>query len=211
MIKTEAPIRILIADDHPFFLDGLAANVEAEPDMTVVARASDGRAAVALAREPRPEVILMDLRMPTMNGVEAIREIVGFDAGSRIIVLTTYDGDEDIHRALKAGAKAYLLKDAFREELLAAIRAVHAGRRHIPPQVASRLAERMGSDDLTEREIGVLRLVAAGKSNREIGEALQIAEGTVKAHVNNILNKLGANDRTHAAMIALQRGLFRFD
>jgi len=211
-MDTEGQIRILIADDHPFFLDGLAANVEAEPDMTVVARAADGRAAVTLAREHRPDVILMDLRMPALNGVEAIREIVGGgDATSRIIVLTTYDGDEDIHRALKAGAKAYLLKDAFREELLAAIRAVHAGRRHIPPQVASRLAERMGSDELTEREIEVLRLVASGKSNREIGEALRIAEGTVKAHVNNILNKLGANDRTHAAMIALQRGLFRFD
>ena len=153
----------------------------------------------------------MDLRMPTMNGVEAIREIMAADPSSRIIVLTTYDGDEDIYRALKAGAKAYLLKDVFREELLAAIRAVHAGRRHIQPQVASRLAERMGSEELTEREVEVLRLVASGKSNREIGDALRIAEGTVKAHVNNILNKLGANDRTHAAMLALQRGLFRFE
>ena len=210
-MKSEGNIRILIADDHPFFVDGLAANVEAEPDMAVVARASDGREAVARAREHRPDVILMDLRMPTMNGVEAIREITAFEPSSRIIVLTTYDGDEDIYRALKAGAKAYLLKDVFREELLAAIRAVHSGRRHIPAQVASRLAERMGSDELTEREVEVLRLVASGKSNREIGDALLIAEGTVKAHVNNILNKLGANDRTHAAMLALQRGLFRFE
>ena len=204
-------IKILIADDHPFFVDGLAANVEAEADMVVVARAADGREAVARAREHTPDVILMDLRMPVMNGVEAIREILRETPESRIIVLTTYDGDEDIHRALKAGAKAYLLKDVFREELLAAVRGVHSGRRHIPAHVADRLAERMGAEELTDREVGVLRLVAAGRSNREIGEALNIAEGTVKAHVNNILNKMGANDRTHAAMLALQRGLFRFE
>lgn len=210
-MNTGKQIRILVADDHPFFVDGLVANIETEPDMMVVARAPDGRQAVALAREHRPDVTLMDLRMPSLNGVEAIREIMRGAPESRIIVLTTYDGDEDIHRALKAGAKAYLLKDAFREELLAAIRQVHSGRRHIPPQVAGRLAERMATEELTERELEVLRLVAAGKSNREIGDALSIAEGTVKAHVNNILNKLGANDRTHAAMLALQRGLFRFD
>jgi two-component system NarL family response regulator len=192
-------------------VDGLAANVEAEPDMTVVARAADGREAVSLARAHSPDVILMDLRMPTMNGVDATREITAAEPSTRIIVLTTYDGDEDIYRALKAGAKSYLLKDVFREELLAAIRAVHSGRRHIPANVAGRLAERMGGEELTEREVEVLRLVASGKSNREIGDALLIAEGTVKAHVNNILNKLGANDRTHAAMLALQRGLFRFD
>jgi two-component system, NarL family, response regulator len=204
-------IKILIADDHPFFVDGLAANIEAEADMVVVARASDGREAVARAREHAPDVILMDLRMPVMNGVDAIREIMRHAPESRIIVLTTYDGDEDIHRALKAGAKAYLLKDVFREELLAAVRGVHSGKRHIPAHVAGRLAERMGAEELTDREIEVLRLVAAGRSNREIGEALNIAEGTVKAHVNNILNKMGANDRTHAAMLALQRGLFRFE
>lgn len=204
-------IRILIADDHPFFLDGLTANLEAEPDMKVVARAADGRQAVELSRQHAPDVILIDLRMPLMNGVEAIREIMADSPASRIIVLTTYDGDEDIHRALKAGAKSYLLKDVFREELLAAIREVHGGRRHIPAQVAGRLAERAFADELTEREREVLRLIAGGKSNREIGAALSIAEGTVKAHVNNILNKLNANDRTQAAMIALQRGLFRFD
>jgi two-component system NarL family response regulator len=206
-----AQIRILIADDHPFFLDGLAANLEAEPDMNVVGRARDGREAVELCRQHAPDVVLIDLRMPVMNGVEAIREIVVCSPRSRIIVLTTYDGDEDIHRALKAGAKSYLLKDMFREELLAAIREVHDGRRHIPAQVAGRLAERAFADELTEREIEVLRLIASGKSNREIGLSLSIAEGTVKAHVNNILNKLNANDRTQAAMIALQRGLFRFD
>jgi two-component system NarL family response regulator len=204
-------IKILIADDHPFFVDGLAANIETEPDMTIVARAADGLVAVALVREHSPDVILMDLRMPVMNGVEAITQIMRDAPASRIIVLTTYDGDEDIHRALKAGAKAYLLKDAFREELLAAIRGVHSGGRHIPPRVAGRLAERMGAGELTERELEVLRLVAGGRSNREIGEALSIAEGTVKAHVNNILNKLNANDRTHAAMLALERGLFRFE
>lgn len=210
-MSDDGRIKILIADDHPFFVDGLAANVEAEPDMVVVARASDGREAVARAREQRPDVILMDLRMPLMNGVEAIREILREAPERRIIVLTTYDGDEDIHRALKAGAKAYLLKDVFREELLAAVRSVHSGKRHIPAHVAGRLAERMGAEELTDREVEVLRLVAAGRSNREIGEALSIAEGTVKAHVNNILNKMGANDRTHAAMLALQRGLFRFE
>ncbi len=210
-MSDDGKIRILIADDHPFFVDGLAANVEAEADMVVVARASDGREAVARAREHGPDVILMDLRMPVMNGVEAIREIVRAAPESRIIVLTTYDGDEDIHRALKAGAKAYLLKDVFREELLAAVRGVYNGKRHIPAHVAGRLAERMASEELTDREVEVLRLVAAGRSNREIGEALSIAEGTVKAHVNNILNKMGANDRTHAAMLALQRGLFRFE
>jgi two-component system NarL family response regulator len=210
-MSSNGKIKILIADDHPFFVDGLAANVEAEADMVVVARASDGREAVARAREHAPDVILMDLRMPVMNGVEAIREILRETPESRIIVLTTYDGDEDIHRALKAGAKAYLLKDVFREELLAAVRGVHNGKRHIPAHVAGRLAERMGAEELTDREVEVLRLVAAGRSNREIGEALHIAEGTVKAHVNNILNKMGANDRTHAAMLALQRGLFRFE
>lgn len=210
-MSLESPIQILIADDHPFFIDGLAANIEAEADMNVIARAADGREAVRLCQEFRPDVILMDLRMPLMNGVEAIREIMRAEPQSRIIVLTTYDGDEDIHRALKAGAKAYLLKDVFREELLAAIRGVHSGGRHITPQVAGRLAERMETEELTEREVEVLRLVAAGKSNREIGDALSIAEGTVKAHVNNILNKLNANDRTHAAMLALQRGLFRFE
>jgi two-component system NarL family response regulator len=211
MMSDDGKIKILIADDHPFFLDGLAANVEAEADMSVVARAADGRQAVEMCRAHAPDVVLMDLRMPVMNGVEAIREIMRERPESRIIVLTTYDGDEDIHRALKAGAKAYLLKDAFREELIAAVRGVHSGGRHIPARVAGRLAERMGAEELTEREIGVLRLVAAGRSNREIGEALNIAEGTVKAHVNNILNKRGANDRTHAAMLALQRGLFRFE
>ena len=210
-MSDKGKIRILIADDHPFFVDGLAANVEAEADMVVVARASDGREAVRLSKEHAPDVILMDLRMPVMNGVEAIREILREAPERRIIVLTTYDGDEDIHRALKAGAKAYLLKDVFREELLAAVRGVHSGRRHIPAHVAGRLAERMGAEELTDREVEVLRLVAGGRSNREIGEALSIAEGTVKAHVNNILNKMGANDRTHAAMLALQRGLFRFE
>jgi two-component system, NarL family, response regulator len=209
--NTDGQIRILIADDHPFFLDGLTANLEAEPDMTVIASAADGRQAVELCREHAPDVVLIDLRMPVMNGVEAIREIVVCSPASRIIVLTTYDGDEDIHRALKAGAKSYLLKDVFREELLSAIREVHGGRRHIPAQVAGRLAERALVDELTGRELEVLRLIAGGKSNREIGTALNIAEGTVKAHVNNILNKLNANDRTQAAMIALQRGLFRFD
>jgi two-component system NarL family response regulator len=205
------PIRILIADDHPLFLDGLAANLEAEPDLRVVARAPDGRRAIELCREHHPDLVLLDLNMPVMNGVEAIRGIRECAPECRIIVLTTYDGDGDIHRALKAGAHGYLLKDVFREELLATIRDVHAGRRRLQPTVAERLAERTFGEELTERETAVLRLVARGLSNREIGDALSITEGTVKAHVNNILSKLGANDRTHAAMIGLERGLFRFD
>jgi two-component system NarL family response regulator len=210
-MELSEPMKILIADDHPFFIDGLVANLETESDMKVVARAANGEQAVKLSREYRPDVILMDLRMPVMNGVEAICEILAEDPSGRIIVLTTYDGDEDIHRALKCGAKAYLLKDVFREELLKAIRDVYAGRRYISPEVAGRLAERWATEDLTGREVEVLRLIAGGKTNREIGEALMIAEGTVKAHVNNILNKLNANDRTHAAMLALQRGILHLD
>lgn len=210
-MDNESVIKLLIADDHPFFVDGLVANLEAESDLAVVARAANGREAIELYRRHRPDVLMIDLRMPVMNGVEAIEEILKEDTAARIIVLTTYDGDEDIHRALKSGAKAYLLKDVFREELLRAIRDVYAGRRHLPPAVAGRLADRWMTEELTGRELEVLRLIASGRSNREIGEALMIAEGTVKAHVNSILGKLNANDRTHAAMLALQRGILHLD
>jgi two-component system NarL family response regulator len=204
-------IRILIADDHTFFLDGLEANLEAEADFEIVARASDGREAVEQAARLRPDVALVDLRMPGMGGVDAIREMAVSAPETRVVVLTTFDVDEEIFRALKAGAKAYLLKDVFREELVAAIRAVAAGRRHLPLAVAERLAERAVAEELTPREIDVLRLVARGQSNREIGDALEIAEATVKAHLTSIFDKLAAKDRTHAVMIALRRGLIRID
>lgn len=210
-METISQIKLLIADDHPFYVDGLIANLEIEDDLSVAGRAANGEQAVAMFRELKPDLVLMDLRMPVMTGVEAIGEIMKIDPAARIIVLTTYDGDEDIHRALKLGARAYLLKDVFREDLLTAIRDVYAGRRYLPPAVAGRLAERWMTEELTSRELEVLGLIAAGKSNREIGAALNIAEGTVKAHVNSILGKLNANDRTHAAMLALQRGILHLD
>jgi two-component system NarL family response regulator len=206
-----ARIRLLVAEDHAVVRDGLKAILATAPDMEVVAEAADGRVAVQQYREHRPDVVMMDLRLPVLDGADAIAAIVRVDPQARILVLTTFDGDEDIHRALKNGARAYLLKDAFREELFEAIRAVHAGKKVIPPAVASRLAARPFGHELTGREVEVLELIARGRSNREIGEALGIAEGTVKTHVNGILAKLGARDRTDAAMTALKRGIIRLE
>lgn len=200
-------IRVIVIDDHPVVREGLVAMIARQPDMVVVAQGENGQQAIALFKEHRPDVSLIDLRMPGVSGIEAILAIREEFPQSRIIVLTTYDGDEDIYRALKAGVKAYLLKDVFREELLGAIRAVHAGRRHIPVAVATRLAERVASPDLTGREIEVLKLIAQGSSNKEIAHQLAITEGTVKGHVNNILSKMGVDDRTEAAMSALRRGI----
>jgi two-component system NarL family response regulator len=206
-----ARIRVLVVDDHPVVRDGLKALLGAAPDIEVVGEAGDGRAAIAAWREHEPDVALMDLRMPGMDGSDAIAAILRTAPDARIIVLTTFAGDEEIHRALALGARAYLLKDAFGEEIIAAVRAVHAGRRHVPPVVATRLAERPIGRDLTLREVEVLELIARGNSNREIGVELSIAEGTVKAHVNSILGKLAAQDRTEAAMIALKRGIIRLE
>ncbi len=200
-------IRILIADDHPVVREGLAAMINRRPDMQVIGEVADGQAAIDFFRLHRPDLILMDLRMPGTGGVEAISAIRAAAPDARIIILTTYDGDEDIYRGLQAGARAYLLKDTPRGELLDTIRAVHAGQRHIPAQIAARLAERVTMPDLTERELDVLRLIVDGKSNREIGQALNITEGTVKAHVNSILGKLGVDDRTQATTEALRRGI----
>lgn len=200
-------IRVIVIDDHPVVREGLAAMIARQPDMAVVAQGENGKQAIALFKEHRPDVSLIDLRMPGVSGIEAILTIREEFPQSRIIVLTTYDGDEDIYRALKAGVKAYLLKDVFREELLEAIRAVHAGRRHIPVAVATRLAERVAAPDLTSREIEVLTLIAKGSSNKEIARQLAISEGTVKGHVNNILSKMGVDDRTEAATSALRRGI----
>ena len=200
-------IRVLIADDHPVVCIGLLGIISAQPDMVVVGQARTGTQAVALARKHSPNVILMDLRMPEMSGVEAISAIRREFPQARIIVLTTFDGDEDIYRSLQAGAQGYLLKDMFFNELEEAVRKVHAGLRRIPNVVADRLAERMGSSDLTGRELEVLEQIVKGKSNKEIASALRISEATVKSHINNLLSKLGVTDRTQAATTALQRGL----
>ncbi len=210
-MTNQLPIRVLLADDHPVVREGLAALLNRRPDTTVIGEVANGQEAVDFFRRAQPDVTLMDLRMPIMGGVEAIHAIRAEFPAARIIVLTTYDGDEDIYRALQAGAQGYLLKDAPREELLAAVRAVHDGQKCIPAALAAKLAERVFSPELTAREREVLALIVAGHSNREIGEALVVSEGTVKAHVNSILGKLGVNDRTQAVTAALRRGLVRLD
>jgi two-component system NarL family response regulator len=200
-------IRIMVIDDQAVVRQGFVALVNTVADMVVVAEGTDGQQAVDLYRLHRPDVTLMDLRMPKMGGVEAISAIRKEFRDARLIVLTTYDGDEDIYRSLQAGAQGYLLKDVFFEELEDAIRKVNNGLRWIPAQVAERLAERMGSSDLTAREVEVLENIVAGNSNKAIANRLNISEATVKSHINSILNKLGVNDRTQAATTALQRGL----
>jgi two-component system, NarL family, response regulator len=204
-----SPITILIADDHPVVREGLAALIDRRPDMTVVAEVSNGRELVAAFLLHRPDVTLVDLRMPELDGADAIAAIRERAPGARVIVLTTYDDDDDIQRSLRAGAKAYMLKDAPRDELIACIKAVHEGRTLIPPAIAAKLAESIGAPPLTARELEVLGLVAEGKSNREIATLLFITEGTVKSHLSAILSKLDAADRTQAVTIALKRGLLR--
>jgi two-component system, NarL family, response regulator len=200
-------IRVLIADDHPIVSQGLAVLLECKPDITVVGQACNGREAIALYREHQPDVTLMDLRMPEMGGVEAIAALCAEFSDPRIIVLTTFDGDEDIYRGLRAGAKGYLLKDTKPDDLLTAIHTVHSGKQHIPSEVAVKLVERMSNPELSERELEVLRQMATGMSNHEIGTALNITESTVKFHINRILSKLGVSDRTQAVIIALRRGI----
>ena len=204
-------ITILTVDDHPLIRDGLAAVIGREPDMRVVAEAGDGEEALELYRAHQPSIVLMDLRMPVMDGVEAIQAIRGEFPGARIIALTTYEGDEDIYQALAAGASGYLLKDMLRTELIEVIRKVHQGFRGIPPAVAAKLAVHTPRIGLTPRELEVLRLMAEGKSNPEIAADLGRAEGTMKIHVQNILQKLGAADRTQAVTLALRRGIIHLD
>jgi len=207
VIRQPGLIRILTVDDHPLLRSGIETLVNAEADMKLVAEASNGRQAVELYRLHRPDVTLMDLQMPEVSGAEAIAEIQSEFQDARIIVLTTYRGDAQILRALKAGARAYLLKSQLHRELLDTIRAVHAGQKRIPPDIAAELAEHATDDALSSREIDVLRLIAAGNSNKLIADQLSIGEATVKSHVANILSKLSANDRAHAVTIGLKRGM----
>ena len=200
-------IRILAADDHPLLRHGIASLVNAEPDMELVAQASTGREAVAQFQLHRPDITLMDLQMSDMSGIEAMIAIRSEFPDARVIVLTTYSGDAQVVRALKAGARAYILKGRVHGELLDTIRAVHAGQKRIPQELAAGLAEHTGEDELSTRELEVLRLVAAGNANKEIAAQLSIGEDTVKRHVTNILAKLRANDRTHAVTIGLKRGI----
>ena len=202
-----AVIRVLIVDDHAIVQQGIAAIIDEESDLTVIGRAMDGIEAIERFRQEQPDVTLMDLRMPRMGGVEAITAICAEFNTARIIVLTTYDGDEDIYQGLRSGAKGYLLKDSKPSELRTAIRAVHNGQQYIPPNVGAKLVERMTNPELTNRELEVLQLVAQGMSNLEISTALGITEGTVKSNMNRILSKLGAKDRTQATIIALKRGI----
>jgi DNA-binding NarL/FixJ family response regulator len=207
MRSDAGPIRVLTVDDHALLREGIATLINAESDMKQVAEACNGRDAIEKFRSNRPDVTLMDLQMPALNGIEAIIGIRTEFPNARIIVLTTYTGDVQVLRALKAGARAYLLKGEVHKDLLNTIRAVHAGQKRIPPEIAAELADHVGEDDLTSREINVLRLVASGNANKEIAAQLSIAEETVKSHITNILAKLGANDRTHAVTIALKRGI----
>jgi DNA-binding NarL/FixJ family response regulator len=201
------PIRILTVDDHPLLREGIASLVGTEPDLAIIAEASSGREAIDQFRKHRPDITLMDLSMADMNGIEAITQILAEFSGAKIIVLTTYSGDAQVFRALKAGAQGYLLKGSLRKELLETIRAVHAGKRRISPEVASQVAEYATDDALTAREVDVLRLIAQGNANKVVADRLSITEDTVKAHVRSILSKLAANDRTHAVTIAIKRGI----
>lgn len=206
--RTVRRIRVMLAEDHAVVREGLAALLAVQPDMEVVAQATNGREAVERFLEFTPDVLLVDLRMPELGGVEVIATIRAAVPQARILVLTTYGGDEDVYRALEAGAQGYLLKDADTKDLLQGIHALHEGRRFVPAAVAQRLVERtMAGPALTQRELDVLRQVASGKTNKEIARALFITEGTVKTHVNNIYHKLGVRDRTEAVMTGIRRGI----
>jgi two-component system NarL family response regulator len=208
---TSPVIRILVVEDHPIVRQGLVALLSVIEGVEVVAQASDGAEAIALFARHHPDITLIDLRLPKMSGVEVIQSVRGNYPQARFIVLTTYDGDEDIYRALQAGARAYLLKGMSVELLVSTIRSVHAGKSIIPPAIAQKLAERMATEPLTQREQDVLEQIVRGKSNKEIGTVLDISEATVKTHINNLLGKLGVEDRTQAATAAIQRGLVQLE
>lgn len=209
MSNLSAPIRVLCVDDHPLMREGIAAVVRNEPDMQLVAEAVSGQDAIIRFREHQPDITLMDLRLPDICGIEAVRAIRSEFNDARIIVLTTFDGDADIRLALEAGAQGYMLKSMPRRDLVETIRKVHEGRRYISPEVATQLAEHMGQDFLSRREIEVLEKIAGGNRNSDIASMLFISEETVKGHVKHILEKLGANDRTEAVAIGVRRGIIR--
>jgi len=206
-VKAKEPIKLLIADDHPTFRMGLVALIDNQPDMSVVAEAGDGLTALDLFRQKKPDVVLMDLRMPGQGGVETILALLKEFPDARVVVVTTYDSDEDVFRAIQAGAKSYLLKDMAREQIVATIRDVHRGLNKLPPSVASRLEERLRHPELTEREMEVLRLLVRGRSNKEIGADLGISESTARFHMKAVFQKLEVLDRTQAAIEAVRRGL----
>ena len=204
-------IRILTVDDHPLLREGIAFLVKSQQDMELVAEASDGQEAIEQFRRHRPDVTLMDLRMPNLDGTEAISRIRNEFPDAKIIVLSTYGGDVQVLRAIKAGARGYIVKGHVHRELLEAIRTVHAGRKRIPPEIAAELADHAADDQLSSREIDVLRLIGGGNANKQIADQLSIGETTVKNHISNILSKLGANDRAHAVTIALKRGIIELE
>jgi DNA-binding NarL/FixJ family response regulator len=209
-VRGSGAIRILAVDDHPLFRQGIAGLIEGQADMTLVGQASNGREAIQQYRAQRPDVTLMDLQMPDMNGLDAIIAIRNEFPQARIVVLTTYTGDIQVLRALKAGAQGYLLKNLLHKELLETIRAVHAGKKALSAEASHEIASHATDDTLTPAEVVVLRLIAAGNANKQIADQLSVSEETVKGRVKNILSKLGANDRTHAAMIGLKRGIIEF-
>jgi len=206
---SEDKIRVLTADDHPLLREGVAAIINNQPDMVLVSQAGNGREAIQMHREHRPDVTLMDLRLPDMSGIESMIAIRADTPGARVIILSTFDGDAEIQRALQAGANGYLLKNMPQKQIVEAIRQVHEGKRRIPAELAAQLAEQLGDEGLSQREIAVLKLVAEGNRNRDIGERLFITEETVKVHVRHIMEKLGANDRTQAVAIAVRRGIIQ--